>query len=395
MVDDYIPRDLESHLRQLAEWFPIVSVAGPRQSGKSTLVRAAFGSYAFVNLEDPATRKAAQEDPVGFLHAHPAPLIIDEAQRAPDLFSALQVASDERGSAGQYVLSGSQNFLMSRGIGQSLAGRVGLTTLLPFSYAEAQRARPGLTADAFALSGGYPRLIKTGMPPSVFHASYVDTYLERDVKGALDVRSLSAFRTFLLLCAQRAGGILNVSELARDAGVSFPTAKSWLSVLQASSIVYLLPPWAANEGKRLIKAPKLYLLDSGLLCHLLRIRTQEALLQSEHLGAIVENLVVAETLKRHLHRGEEPELYYYRDDAKREIDLIDATDAAGRFAVEVKSGETYRDKFSLQLSRVGSELGFEPERRLVVYRGAETFSTPACRVVSLEAYLADEGKGRR
>ena len=390
MDDSYVPRDLADSLRRLAGWFPIVSVAGPRQSGKSTLVRAVFGSYAYVNLEDPATRKAAQVDPTGFLHAHPAPLVVDEAQRAPDLFSALQVASDERGSAGQYVLSGSQNFLMSRGIGQSLAGRVGLTTLLPFSYAEALRARPGLSADEFALGGGYPRLVKTGMPASVFHASYIDTYLERDVKGALDVRNLSSFRVFLQLCAQRVGGILNVSGLARDAGVSFATAKSWLSVLQASSIVYLLAPWAANEGKRLIKAPKLYFLDSGLLCHLLRIRTLQDLLQSVHFGAIVENLVVAETLKRHLHRAEVPELYYYRDDSKREIDLIDATDAASRCAVEVKSGETYRDRFSVQLERVGSELGFGPERRLVVYRGAETFSSPTCRVVALEEYLAGE-----
>ena len=384
---DYVPRELEGHLKQLATWFPIVSVTGPRQSGKSTLIRNAFASFGYVNLEDPATRVAAIEDPVGFLHAHPAPLVIDEAQRAPDLFSALQVASDERGTPGQYVLSGSQNFLMSRQIGQSLAGRVGTTMLLPFSYREALQARPELMADAFAHSGGYPRLVMTGMPASVYHASYVDTYVERDVAGELDVRNLVAFRVFLRLCAQRAGGTLNTSELARDAGVSFPTAKSWLSILQASGIVYLLPAWASNEGKRLTKAPKLYLLDTGLLCHLLRINSQEDLLASGHLGAVVENLVVAETLKYHLHHGTRPELFYYRDDSKCEIDLLDVTDAASRCAIEVKAGETYRGKFSTQLVRLGDSLGFGPERRIVVYRGRETFQTGVCWVVSLEGFL--------
>lgn len=386
---DYIPRSLQSHLEQLASWFPIVSVTGPRQSGKSTLVRNAFGSYEYVNLEDPATRKAAEEDPVGFIHAHPAPLIIDEAQRVPDVFSAIQVASDEQGAPGQYAISGSQNFLMSREIGQTLAGRVGLTTLLPFSYTEAVRARPEMSVDAFALAGGYPRLIKMGMPPEVFYGSYLDTYVSRDVSGALDVRNVAGFRTFISLCAQRVGGILNVSRLASDAGVSFPTAKTWLSILQASSIVYLLPAYAANEGKRLVKSPKLYLCDTGLLCHLLRIHSEQELLRSEHLGAVVENLVVVEVLKAHLNRGQQPELYYYRDDSKREIDLIDLTDAASSKAIEIKAGETYRDRFSKHLDAVGEELGFAPDQRYVAYRGSESFSTKGCKVVSLEELLTN------
>lgn len=386
---DYIPRNLQDHLEQLASWFPVVSVTGPRQSGKSTLTRNVFGSYEYVNLEDPATRKAAEEDPVGFIHAHPAPLIIDEAQRVPDVFSAIQVVSDERGTPGQYAISGSQNFLMSREIGQTLAGRVGLTTLLPFSYDEAICARPGMSVDAFALAGGYPRLITTGMPADVFYGSYLDTYVSRDVSGELDVRNLAGFRTFVSLCAQRAGGILNVSRLASDAGVSFPTAKSWLSILQASSIIYLLPAYAANEGKRLVKSPKLYLCDTGLLCHLLRIRSEQELLLSEHLGAVMENLVAVEALKAHLNRGQQPELYYYRDDSKREIDLIDLTDAESSKAIEVKAGETYRDRFSQHLASVGEELGFGPDQRYVAYRGAESFATETCRVVSLAELFAD------
>lgn len=380
----YIPRSLQGHLEQLAVWFPVVSVTGPRQSGKSTLIRNAFSSYEYVNLEDPATRKAAGEDPVGFIRAHPSPLIIDEAQRVPDIFSAVQVASDERGTPGQYVILGSQNFLMSREIGQTLAGRVGLTTLLPFSYMEAVRARPGISVDAFAILGGYPRLIQTGMPAEVFYGSYLDTYVNRDVSGELDVRNLAGFRTFVQLCAQRAGGILNISRLASDAGVSFPTAKSWLSILQASSIIYLLPAYASNEGKRLTKSPKLYLCDTGLLCHLLHIRSEQELLQSEHLGAVVENLVVVEALKSHLNRGERAELYYYRDDSKREIDLIDLADVEGSKAIEIKAGETYRDRFALHLSTVGEELGFDSAHRYVAYRGGESFATKACRVVSLQ-----------
>ena len=388
MGTPYIPRQLEQHLERLAQWFPIVSVTGPRQSGKSTLCKAVFSTFDYVNLEDPTARAAAEADPLGFLHAHPAPLIIDEAQRAPGLFPVLQVVSDETRQPGQYVLSGSQNFLMSKQIGQSLAGRVGLTTLLPFSYAEASCAKPGLSADSFAQLGGYPRLAMTGMPSEVFYTSYVETYVQRDASGELDVRNLSAFRTFLRLCAQRAGGILNVSRLARDAGVSYQTARSWLSILQASSIVYVLGAWAVNGMKRLIKAPKLYFYDTGLLCYLLRIPSTDELLRSEHLGAVVENLVIVEILKSHLNGGKEPELYYYRDDSKREVDVIDMTCGSESFAAEVKSGETYRDKFSLQLSRVAEELGFDAKHRYVVYRGAESFATQTCKVRSLTEFFA-------
>lgn len=388
MSETYVHRQLEQHLKQLVTWFPIVSVTGPRQSGKSTLCKAVFSSFEYVNLENPATCAAAEEDPLGFLHAHPAPLVIDEAQRVPGLFPVLQVVSDEGQAPGQYVLSGSQNFLMSRRIGQSLAGRVGLAMLLPFSYAEAASASPGLGVDTHTQRGGYPRLTVTGMPTEVFYASYVETYVQRDVSGGLDVRNLAAFRTFLRLCAQRAGGILNVSRLARDAGVSYQTARSWLSILESSSIVRLLNAWASNGTKRLIKAPKLYFCDTGLLCYLLRIHGTEELLRSEHLGAVVENLVIVELCKAHLNKGEEPELYYYRDDSKREVNVIDMTCGPEGFAAEVKSGETYRDKISLQLSRVAEELGFDAKHRYVVYRGAESFSAKNTEVRNLADFIA-------
>ena len=385
---DLIPRRLRGQLLRMAEWFPIVSVTGPRQSGKSTLVKDAFGDYECLNLEDPATRAAAEEDPVGFIRSHPGRLVIDEAQRVPDLFSVLQVVSDERDEVGQFVLLGSQNFLMSRRIGQSLAGRVGLATLLPLSFGEAGAGGVCGSLDEFILRGGYPRLLRSGMPTPVFFQSYLDTYVNRDVAGELDVRNLASFRRMLGLCAQRAGGLLNVSDLASDAGVSFQTAKSWLSILQESFVIYLLPAYAANEGKRLRKSPKLYFYDTGLLCHLLDLRDEQDMRLSAHFGAIVENFVLIETLKSHLNKGEEARLFYYRDDSKREIDLIDEGAAGGGIMVEVKAGETYRDKFAGPMRSVGEELGFDRDRRVVVYRGSESFEGKTCRVLSLADYVA-------
>ena len=385
---ELIHRRLSGQLLRMSEWFPVVSVTGPRQSGKSTLIKDAFADYEYLNLEDPVTRTAAQEDPVGFIKAHPGRLVIDEAQRVPDLFSVVQVVSDERDETGQFILSGSQNFLMSRRIGQSLAGRVGLTTLLPLSFGEADDAGACGSLDEFVLRGGYPRLVRSGMPAQVFFQSYLDTYVNRDVAGELDVRNLASFRRMLSLCAQRAGGLLNVSDLASDAGVSFRTAKSWLSILQESFVIYLLPAYAANEGKRLRKSPKLYFCDTGLLCHLLGIRDVGDMRLSPHFGAIVENFVLVETLKSHLNKGEEARLFHYRDDSKREVDLIDEGAAGGGVMIEVKSGETYRDKFAGPMRSVGDELGFDRDRRVVVYRGSESFEGKTCRVLSLADYVA-------
>lgn len=259
-----IPRSMGPRALQLAARFPVVSVTGPRQSGKSTLVKNVFADYAYVNIENPQTRQQAVNDPVGFIRNRPSRLVIDEAQLAPDLFSMIQVASDQTNEPGQYVLSGSQDFLLLKRVTQSLAGRVGMLRLLPLSFSEASSTRYDLTPDEFTLRGGYPRLYDVDMPQDAFFSSYLRTYVERDVQDYLGVRDASSYRTLLELCAQCAGSLLNVSRLARDAGVSRESVSSWLSMLESSYIVFRLRPYHANMRKRLTKTPKLYFYDTGL-----------------------------------------------------------------------------------------------------------------------------------
>ena len=367
-----IERTISSFVKDNASWFPVVSVTGPRQSGKSTLVQHIFPDFEYVNLEDESTRNLALTDPTGFIHERPAHLIIDEAQRVPELFSAIQVASDASGEPGQYVLSGSQNFLLLKQIGQTLAGRVGICKLLPLSYRECANHGEDLTPDSFMLKGGYPRLHVASIPPSVFFENYLQTYVERDVSGYIDARSVRSFRTLLGLCAQGCGSLLNVSRLAGNLGVARATVDSWLSILESSYVLFRLPPYHANLRKRLTKTPKIFFYDTGLLCHLLGIRTPEQLRDSPARGAVFENFVVAETLKRHLHAGRNPELYFYRDDSKIEVDLVDVTDRSAPELIEVKSTTTYKAEFARHLGGVGDALGIPIEGRGVVMRSEES-----------------------
>jgi len=363
-----IARALSSFVNDNASWFPIVSVTGPRQSGKSTLVRDAFPDYEYVNLEDEATRNLALADPAGFIRERPAHLVIDEAQRVPELFSTIQVASDASDEPGQYILSGSQNFLLLKQIGQTLAGRVGICKLLPLSYRECVDYGEELTPDSFMLKGGYPRLHVANIPPSVFFENYLQTYVERDVAGYIDARSMGSFRTLLGLCAQGCGSLVNVSRLSSDIGVARATVDSWLSILESSYVTFRLQPYHATLRKRLTKTPKLYFYDTGLLCHLLGIRTPEQLRDSPARGAVFENLIVAETLKRHLHAGRTPELYFYRDDSKIEVDLVDVTDRFAPELVEIKSTTTFKLGLARHLGSVGDALGIPTEGRGVIMR---------------------------
>lgn len=316
-------------------------------------------------------------------------MVIEEAQRIPELFGAIQVASDGRGGPGQYVLSGSQNYLLLRNVTQSLAGRVGMVRLMPLSYREAVTADPALTPDAFMLRGGYPRLYDVGIPARVYYANYLVTYVERDVSGYIDSRSLSSFRRFLGLCAQACGSLVNVSRLAKDVGISWQTAESWLSLLEASHTVLRLPPYHASLRKRLTKTPKLYFWDTGLLCHLLGIETADQLRDSPMRGAVFEDLVVAETAKRHLNSGREPRLSFYRDDSKIEVDLVDLTVPDSYELVEIRSSVTFRQSYLRHLAPVGEELGIPPEGRSVVTRG-ETFDVRGTTVWSSRDWLTRE-----
>ncbi|WEV75435.1 ATP-binding protein [Bifidobacterium sp. ESL0800] len=382
-----IPRLLTNQANKLAGWFPVVSVTGPRQSGKSTLIRSTFPDYEYINLENPDIRRTANEDPVGFIQNRPSRLILDEAQYAPDLFSMIQVASDERNETGQYILSGSQNFLLLKNIKQSLAGRVGILKLLPLSFSEAQKSEQKPTIDEFMLRGGYPRPYDTGMDLSAYFSSYISSYLERDVADYLGVRDVSTFRTFLRLCAQNAGNLLNYTHMASDLGTSFRTVKGWLSILESSYITFPLLPYFKSAGKRLTKTPKLYFYDTGLLCHLLGIKTLPQLLTHPMLGAIFENLIVAETAKHHFNNGVEPELYFYRDTHKREVDLLDLTDSELPFMAEIKSSQTYHGKYGTTLTEIGEALNVPAEKRAVIYRGEGGISTKQFRVLNGSAYL--------
>lgn len=382
-----IERALQKGVKDLASWYPVVSVTGPRQSGKSTLVRATFPDYRYINLEDPAIRARALADPSGFIANNPGRLIIDEAQYVPELFSAIQAAADATGEAGRYILSGSQNFLMMRSIKQSLAGRVGIAKLLPLSYREINGASSPASYPIAGLihRGSYPQLHASSIPTNIFYENYLDTYVTRDVTGYLDVRNESEFRLFMRLCATHAGNLLNISSLATNTGVSVPTVKNWLSLLESSYVLRLLQPYHANIKKRLTKTPKLFFYDTGLLCALLGIASPEELVQHEMYGAIFENYVIAERLKAHLNALRSPSLYFYRDDSKIEVDLLDTTRSPTILA-EIKSGQTYRPAFARHVRSVNESLALGA-RQTVVYGGEGAFSDNGVSVFGVNEWL--------
>jgi hypothetical protein len=368
-----VPRRATATLLQLARGFPVLAITGPRQSGKTTLARAAFPALPYVNLEDPDTRELALADPRRFLARHAEGAILDEAQRAPALLSYLLGVADAAPRMGRWVLTGSQQFGLMDGISQSLAGRAGLLTLLPLAQAELA----GATLDATPVTleerlwrGGYPALHAghRQIEPPHWFAAYLATYLERDVRQLLNVGNLMTFQRFLAMCAARSGQLLNLNSLASDCGISQPTARQWLTVLQASHIVTLLPPYHRNFGKRQVKTPKLYLLDSGLLCHLLRIATAADLQVHAARGAVFETWVVAETLKHRYNLGLGADLYFWRDNHGLEVDLV--FEHQGRLhAVECKSGTTYAADWLRPVRRWQAAVGAEAAPPLLVHGG--------------------------
>ena len=382
-----INREITKHLLKLATWFPVVGITGPRQSGKTTLARAAFPNFTYVNLENTNTRIEAIEDPMGFIENRPSNLIIDEAQIAPSLFSAIQVVSDRVGSPGQYVLSGSQNFLLSKNIKQSLAGRCAYANLLPLSFKETKSALKNVDAFNFAVQGGYPRIYDVGIPQKHYYQAYIRTYVERDVQGYLDVRNLIEYKKLIKVLAHQASNLLNITALSNACDIATNTTKSWLSMLQSSYIVLTLQPYFANSKKRLTKTPKLYFYDTGLLCYLLGINTAQDLKLSPYKGAVMENLIICETIKNHLNAGSTPELYFYRDDSKIEIDLLDFTDKQNKKAIEVKAGSLYNKKYAQHLVSTAASIGVKPENQYVVMNAEHSFSAEGVSVKSFEDYL--------
>ena len=340
-----IKRTLSPKLKSLAAQYPVVTLTGPRQSGKTTLAKSVFKDWGYVSLEEPDMREFASMDPRGFLDSYPKRVVMDEIQRVPDLFSYIQTHVDNLGEQGVYVLTGSSNFGLMEEISQSLAGRVAILELLPFSFSELEQAGrvPGSIEECM-FTGAYPRIYDMNLEPSQWCSNYVTTYLERDVRQIKNVTDLSVFQQFLKMCAARSGQILNLSSLGNDCGISHNTAKSWLSILQAGYIVYLLRPHFKNFNKRLIKSPKIYFYDSGLLSYLLGISSPDILKIHSHRGAIFETWVISELLKGRMNRGLKENIYFWRDNVGHEIDCI-AEKGDRLLPIEIKSGKTVSTDF--------------------------------------------------
>lgn len=384
-----LPRTALAAVLRLARGFPLVALTGPRQAGKTTLARTAFPDKPYVSLENPEQLALATADGLRFLAAYPDGAIIDEAQRCPALFSWLQGRTDERRRMGEFVLTGSQQFGLMSKITQSLAGRVGLVQLLPFAQSELAGAdKAPASLDLALWQGGYPALYDRDVAPADWFPNYVATYVERDVRQLLEVRHLGLFQRFVRMCAARTGQLLNLSALAADCGISHVTAREWLTVLEASYLVRLLPPYHRNFGKRLVKTPKLYFLDVGLAAWLLGIREPTAIAAHAMRGALFESFVVGEFIKQRFHAGQPAELYFWRDNVGHEIDLLFEVD--GRLqAVEIKSGMTFSQDWPAAARRWTSYAGTEALPPWIIYGGERGFDVEGCRVFSWRALRED------
>jgi hypothetical protein len=334
-----ITRTLEPVLKELALQYPVVTITGPRQSGKTTLCRKVFPHLHYVNLEAPDVRLFAVDDPRGFLASYGDGVILDEIQRAPGLLSYIQTIVDEQQRPGQFILTGSQKFEVMNTVSQSLAGRTALLKLLPLSLEELGSVYLSDSVDRMLLSGFYPRIHDQGLNPTRAMGDYFETYVERDLRQLGAVKDLTQFERFVRLCAGRTGQLLNLQSLGNDVGVSHTTARSWLTLLEASYIVFLLQPWHANVSKRLIKSPKLYFYDVGLASYLLGLEKDIQVNRDPLRGNLFENLVVIEALKYRYNQGKRNNLYFYRDSNGNEVDLI-AENGRNLSAVEIKAGST-------------------------------------------------------
>lgn len=364
----YIPRQLSQKAQQLAKKFPVVAVLGPRQSGKTTLVKEVFPKHPYVSLEDIDTRTFAQEDPRGFLAQYPNGAVFDEIQRVPDLFSYLQGVVDRSKRPGQFILTGSHNYLLSQSLTQTLAGRVALLTLLPLSLQELSSSQAPKNLEAHIFSGFYPRIYDQHIAPTDWYPNYIKTYIEKDVRLIKNISDLNTFQKFLQLCAGRVGQILNLTGLGNECGISHNTAKAWMSILESSYILFLLPSFHKNFNKRIIKMPKVYFYDTGLACSLLGIESEQQLSTHYARGSLFESMIVADLMKQRFNQGLPPHLSYWRDRSGQEIDVI-AEVGSVRRAAEIKLSSTIADAFFKGLRYWQSVSGDLPKDSFVIYGG--------------------------
>ena len=373
-----IERTLTTKIVGLGQKFQVVTLTGPRQSGKTTLVRAAFPDLPYVSLEEPDIRQIALTDARGFLANYPAGAILDEIQNTPDLFSYIQNLVDENRNV-KYVLTGSSNFLLMEKISQTLAGRTAVLHLLPFSFAE---LKPGEEQyEILIFKGQYPRIYDRDIAPTDFYPAYIQTYVEKDVRLMKNIGDINSFIQFIRLCAGRIGQLLNYSSLASDAGVSPNTAKAWLSILESSYILYRLQPYHRNFNKRLVKSPKLYFYDTGVACSLLGIREEDQINLHYMKGALFENLIINEFIKRNFHRGENRQPYFWQNNHGKEIDCL-LVDGEEIMPVEIKSGKTISTNYFDNLQYWRQLASLSENQGYVVYGGEQSMQTSGGALIS-------------
>ncbi|WP_320462651.1 ATP-binding protein [Pedobacter sp. CFBP9032] len=367
----FVKRQITHIIKKQQSKFPILALTGPRQSGKTTLLKELFKDYRYISLENPDIRAFATDDPNGFLKEYSENVILDEVQRVPSLFSYIQTKVDESKKMGQYILSGSQNFHLLNSITQTLAGRVALFKLLPLDFEELKAAE--LLEDDYAqalFKGFYPAIFDRDIDPKVFYTNYIQTYVEKDVTELLNVKDLKAFRTFLGLCAGRAGQLLNISALANDCNISQPTAKAWLSILESSYLIFLLQPYHQNFNKRLVKSPKLYFYDTGLLSYLLGIRSADEMILNRLKGSLFENLILAELQKKNYHQYTHLDYYFWQDSNGNEIDIL-LKNYNGFDVFEIKATETISTELFKQMDRFAELAAPEEVKKTLIYGGRQ------------------------
>ena len=379
-----VDRTLKTKLLDLGTKYPVITLTGPRQSGKTTLLKHTFPDYEYVSLENIDMRSFAQNDPRGFLASYPSHVIIDEVQQVPQLLSYIQTHVDDKGEVGMYMLAGSQNFLLMESINQSLASRTAILRLLPFSRLELTQAQiaPASLNDQIFM-GNYPRLYDKQIAPTDFYPYYIQTYVERDVRQLRNIGELSTFVRFVKLCAGRIGQLLNLSSIANECGISTPTAAAWVSVLEASYICYLLKPDWNNFGKRLVKSPKLYFYDTGLACSLLGIESAKQIDTHYLRGGLFENMIINEFIKQSWNAGKQEDMRFWRDSQGNEIDLLVYNNAQVD-AYEIKSGQTLSTDYFKGLTKWSGLSGVSTEHLHVIYGGDTCLQTSKGKLVSWE-----------